>query len=179
MKNRQVVNIINFIRNCEPRDASVDLVLTVQKEIELMQRYGVKGTFNINSGCFPPEDVTYAPGTIHRRMPLNRLKAAYAKETDVAISKELMSLGITDFAVSNIEKNKIVLITANEYGRTFYTLQKFVSVGFNARVERNGEDIFFLNKFAYVQTGSDYRVLYFDGQSILIRVNFQRFVLVV
>lgn len=45
MINRQVVNIINFIRNCEPRDASVDLVLTVRKEIELMQQYNLRGTF--------------------------------------------------------------------------------------------------------------------------------------
>ena len=45
MINRQVVNIINFIRNCEPRDASVDLVLTTQKEIELMQQYNLRGTF--------------------------------------------------------------------------------------------------------------------------------------
>ena len=52
-----------------------------EKLIEIAEEYGLKGTFNINSGCFPPEDVTYAPGTIHRRMPLNRLKAAYAKSS--------------------------------------------------------------------------------------------------
>lgn len=44
MKKRQIVNIINFIRDCEPRD-TVDLVLTVRKEIELMQRYNLRGTF--------------------------------------------------------------------------------------------------------------------------------------
>ena len=52
-----------------------------EKLIEIAEEYGLKGTFNINSGCFPPEDVTYAPGTIHRHMPLNRLKAAYAKSS--------------------------------------------------------------------------------------------------
>ena len=45
MKNLQIVNIINFIRNCEPRDTSVDLVLTTKKEIELMQQYNLRGTF--------------------------------------------------------------------------------------------------------------------------------------
>ena len=44
VKNRQIVNIINFIRDCEPRDP-VDLPLTVRKEIELMQRYNLRGTF--------------------------------------------------------------------------------------------------------------------------------------
>lgn len=52
-----------------------------EKLIAIAEKYGLKGTFNINSGCFPPEDVTYAPGTIHRRMPLNRLKEVYAKSS--------------------------------------------------------------------------------------------------
>ena len=52
-----------------------------EKLIEIAEKYGLKGTFNINSGCFPPEDVAYAPGTIHRRMPLERLKEVYAKSS--------------------------------------------------------------------------------------------------
>lgn len=52
-----------------------------EKLIEIAEKYGIKGTFNINSGCFPDDDVVYAPGTIHRRMPLSRLKAAYAKSS--------------------------------------------------------------------------------------------------
>jgi len=52
-----------------------------EKLIEIMEKYGLKGTFNINSGCFPPEDVTYAPGTIHRRMSLKKLKEVYAKSS--------------------------------------------------------------------------------------------------
>ena len=52
-----------------------------EKLIGIAERYGLKGTFNINSGCFPPEDVTYTPGTIHRRMPLNRLKDVYANSS--------------------------------------------------------------------------------------------------
>ena len=49
-----------------------------EKLIAIAEKYGLKGTFNINSGCFPPEDIAYAPGTIHRRMPLNRQKEVYA-----------------------------------------------------------------------------------------------------
>ena len=52
-----------------------------EKLIAIAEKYGLKGTFNINSGCFPPEGTTYAPGTIHRRMPLNQLKEVYAKSS--------------------------------------------------------------------------------------------------
>ena len=52
-----------------------------EKLIEIAEKYGLKGTFNINSGCFPPEDVAYAPGTIHRRMPLERRKAVSAQRS--------------------------------------------------------------------------------------------------
>ena len=52
-----------------------------EKLIEIAEKHGLKGTFNLNSGCFPPEDVTWEPGTIHRRMPLNRLKEVYAKSS--------------------------------------------------------------------------------------------------
>ena len=46
VKNRQIVNIINFIRGCEPRDP-VDLVTPVREQIALMQRLGLRGTFLI------------------------------------------------------------------------------------------------------------------------------------
>ena len=52
-----------------------------ERLIGIVEKFGLKGTFNINSGCFPPEGTTYAPGTIHRRMPLNRLKEVYAKSS--------------------------------------------------------------------------------------------------
>ena len=36
--------------------------------LSIMKQYGLKGTFNLNSGLYAPEDKVYAPGTIHRRM---------------------------------------------------------------------------------------------------------------
>lgn len=47
------------------------------KLIEIVKKYGVRGTFNLNSGCYPPEDITWAPGTIHRRMPKSRVTEVY------------------------------------------------------------------------------------------------------
>lgn len=44
MKKRQIVNIVNFIRDVEPREP-VDLTESVLKQIDLMKRYGLKGTF--------------------------------------------------------------------------------------------------------------------------------------
>ncbi|MBR4954813.1 MAG: polysaccharide deacetylase family protein [Clostridia bacterium] len=45
--------------------------------IDLMKKYGIKGTFNINSELFPPEDFCWPQGTIHRRMPVSKLMAAF------------------------------------------------------------------------------------------------------
>jgi len=38
--------------------------------IEIMKKYGLKGTFNINSGLYAPEDIVYPSNQIHRRMSL-------------------------------------------------------------------------------------------------------------
>jgi len=52
----------------------------VEQDIELidiLKQHGIKATFNINSGCFPPEGCVHPKGQIHRRMPLSRAKALY------------------------------------------------------------------------------------------------------
>ena len=41
--------------------------------IEIMQKHGLKGTFNLNSDIFAPEGKTYEAGTIHR--PFSRSRA--------------------------------------------------------------------------------------------------------
>ena len=45
--------------------------------IDILDRHGLRATFNLNSGCFPAEDVAYPAGTIHRRMPLSRCRETY------------------------------------------------------------------------------------------------------
>lgn len=44
MKKRQIINIINFIRGFDPRTED-DLTLPVKKQIDLLIRHGLKGTF--------------------------------------------------------------------------------------------------------------------------------------
>lgn len=45
--------------------------------MEILDRYGIRCTFNLNSGCYAPEDVVWPQGQIHRRMPRSRVLAAY------------------------------------------------------------------------------------------------------
>lgn len=45
--------------------------------IDIMNAHGLKGAFNLNSGQFAPEGVTYPEGTIHRRMPASWVKEVY------------------------------------------------------------------------------------------------------
>ena len=44
MEKRQIVNIVNFIRDTEPR-LPMDLITPVKKQIELMKKHNLKGTF--------------------------------------------------------------------------------------------------------------------------------------
>ena len=48
------------------------------KLIEIMRNNGIKGTFNISSGEYPPEGHKWPEGQIHRRMTLAECKKAYA-----------------------------------------------------------------------------------------------------
>ena len=45
--------------------------------IEIMKQNGLKGTFNLNSGCYVPEGTVYPEGTIHRRMSKNQCIKVY------------------------------------------------------------------------------------------------------
>ena len=45
--------------------------------MEVMKKHGLKGTFNLNSGLFAPEETVYPAGTIHRRMSRSQVLALY------------------------------------------------------------------------------------------------------
>lgn len=47
------------------------------KLLEIANKYGLKGTFNLNSGCYPPEGHKWPEGMIHRRMPKSEVTAFY------------------------------------------------------------------------------------------------------
>ncbi len=48
------------------------------KFIEILDKYGLKGTFNINSGRFSPEGKVFAEGQIHRPMTEKRVRELYS-----------------------------------------------------------------------------------------------------
>ena len=45
--------------------------------MEILDRYGLKCTFNLNSGLYAPEGTVYPAGTIHRRMSRSQIDKAY------------------------------------------------------------------------------------------------------
>lgn len=47
--------------------------------IDIMKRYGLKGTFNLNSGLYKDSGTVYESGTIHRRMSREEVSALYVK----------------------------------------------------------------------------------------------------
>ena len=51
------------------------------RNIELLKRHGMKGTFNINSGLFHPENTPHPEGTIIRRFPESKIREIYLNET--------------------------------------------------------------------------------------------------
>ena len=53
--------------------------------IEIAEKYGIKGTFNLNSGCYPPEGHTWPAGQIHRRMTESQVSALYKAPHEVAV----------------------------------------------------------------------------------------------
>ena len=54
--------------------------------IEIMRRYGVKGTFNINAGLFAKEGARYPEGQVHRRMDKASIIKAYeGDDIEVAV----------------------------------------------------------------------------------------------
>ncbi|NLM56138.1 MAG: polysaccharide deacetylase family protein [Clostridiales bacterium] len=56
------------------------------KLIEIMRKNGIKGTFNISSGEYPPEGHKWPEGQIHRRMTFSECKKAYeGDDIEIAI----------------------------------------------------------------------------------------------
>lgn len=48
--------------------------------VEIMRKHGLKGTFNINAGCFAKDGTVHAEGKIHRRMTKSQILQAYPED---------------------------------------------------------------------------------------------------
>lgn len=47
--------------------------------IDIMKKKGLKGTFNLNSGCYSPKGTVFEPGRVHRRMDEERVTKLYGE----------------------------------------------------------------------------------------------------
>ena len=47
------------------------------KLIQILNRHGLKGTFNLNSGCYPEEWAKFPEGQVHRRLSAKQAEALY------------------------------------------------------------------------------------------------------
>ena len=45
--------------------------------VEILNKHGMKGTFNLNSGIYAPEGTVYPEGQVHRRMTEQAITELY------------------------------------------------------------------------------------------------------
>ncbi len=53
--------------------------------IRILDEAGILCTFNLNSGCFPPEGTVWPAGQIHRRLPASAVTELYRGHHEVAV----------------------------------------------------------------------------------------------
>lgn len=53
----KIVNVINFVRGCEPRKPNLDLVLPLKKELELCNKFGFKNTVLLQYDAMLRDDI--------------------------------------------------------------------------------------------------------------------------
>ncbi len=77
----------------------------VEQDVRLMDildKHGIRCTFNLNSGCWAPEGVVYAPGTIHRRMPKSQVEKLYANPNHEVAAHCLTHASLTELSPAEI-----------------------------------------------------------------------------
>ena len=70
--------------------------------MEILDKHGIRCTFNLNSGCFAPEGVTYPAGTIHRRMSKSQVARVYANPRHEVAAHCLTHASLTELSPAEI-----------------------------------------------------------------------------
>ena len=70
--------------------------------IEILDKYGIKCTFNLNSGCWAPEGVVYPKGQIHRRMSKSQVAKVYANPNHEVAAHCLTHASLTELSPAEI-----------------------------------------------------------------------------
>ena len=82
----------------------------VEQDIELidiMNKYGLKGTFNLNSGLYAEEGTVYPKGQVHRRMTKNQILQTF-KYSGQEIAAHSLTHPSLDKLPTNIIINEII-----------------------------------------------------------------------
>ncbi len=64
--------------------------------MEIMDRHGIRGTFNLNSGLYAPEGAVYPEGQIHRRLSASAVRKLYANPNHEVASHALTHASFPD-----------------------------------------------------------------------------------
>ncbi len=77
----------------------------VEQDIRLMDildRHGIRCTFNLNSGCWAPEGAVYPAGQIHRRMTKSQVEKVYANPNHEVAAHCLTHASLTELSPGEI-----------------------------------------------------------------------------
>ena len=111
-----------------------------EKFIQILNKYNLKATFNVNSGLFAPKNVIYPESQVHRRLSKSKIIDTYLlsghelalhslnhKFLDILSESQILYEVLQDR--NNLEKltDSIIRGFAYPYGRTNSSLQRILS----------------------------------------------------
>ena len=70
--------------------------------MNILDQYGIRCTFNLNSGCWAPEGVTYPKGQIHRRLSKSQVAKLYANPNHEVAAHCLTHASLTELSPGEI-----------------------------------------------------------------------------
>lgn len=70
--------------------------------MEILDRFGIRCTFNLNSGCWAPEGTVYPAGQIHRRMSKSQVEKVYANQNHEVAAHCLTHASLTELSPAEI-----------------------------------------------------------------------------
>ncbi len=82
------------------------------KLVDIMNKYGLKGTFNLNSGLYAEEGTVYPKGQVHRRMTKNQVLQTF-KDSGQEIAVHSLTHPSLDKLPTNMVINEILLDRKN------------------------------------------------------------------
>lgn len=96
--------------------------------MDILNEYGIRATFNLNSGCFPPEGQKWPEGQVHRRLPASRVKELYADPRHEVSAHCLTHASLTELSPAQIVHE--VLADRENLERMFGTLVRGMAYPF-------------------------------------------------